>query len=193
MLCSPSQSCWCWKSRSVGSTNSMPAGECSHREPGLTILHLQTNLAGLDAPSRALVSRLLCDMHMQANPRILLTLRPQDAIPEWIDGIVETERRPRQELKYVGARSAWQRPSAVAPESSSTRSTKPRRKRPLQEAPKIIQLDGANVSYGERRVLRDVTWHIQAGERIVLSGANGECQRSTGHQMFSPDGTRIPR
>ncbi len=37
----------------------------------------------------------------------------------------------------------------------------------------VIDLDGAGASYGDREVLRDVTWHIAPGERTGILGANG--------------------
>ena len=39
--------------------------------------------------------------------------------------------------------------------------------------PAIVELDGVTVAYRERRVLRDVTLAVAAGERIALIGPNG--------------------
>ncbi|GAA1367859.1 ATP-binding cassette domain-containing protein [Brevibacterium luteolum] len=37
----------------------------------------------------------------------------------------------------------------------------------------VIDVEGASVSFGEREVLRDVTWRIGPGERTGILGANG--------------------
>jgi molybdate transport system ATP-binding protein len=37
----------------------------------------------------------------------------------------------------------------------------------------VVELRGVNVSYGERAVLREVTWTVRAGERWAVLGPNG--------------------
>jgi ABC transport system ATP-binding/permease protein len=38
---------------------------------------------------------------------------------------------------------------------------------------KVLEVVGASVSFGERRVLRDVTWRLGPGDRVALVGVNG--------------------
>jgi hypothetical protein len=42
------------------------------------------HIAGLDAQHRPRLSNLLRNLHNSKNPRVIMTLRPQDPIPDWI-------------------------------------------------------------------------------------------------------------
>jgi ATP-binding cassette subfamily F protein 3 len=52
----------------------------------------------------------------------------------------------------------------------------------------LLQLSAVSKSFGEHRVLSDVTWPIQSGERIGLVGANG-CGKSTLLKVMSGEWT----
>jgi ABC-type molybdenum transport system ATPase subunit/photorepair protein PhrA len=47
-----------------------------------------------------------------------------------------------------------------------------------QAADAVIQLDNANIQYGPRKVLSDITWTLRAGDRVALTGANGKYKRA---------------
>jgi ABC-type multidrug transport system fused ATPase/permease subunit len=124
--------------------------------------------AGLDVASRASISSLLSKLHSQANPTIILTLRPQDGIPEWVTHIVQTD--DRRSLSYIGSRSIWE---PIWPAGEDKGRTEPKVKRRRSGGDELVKLDGVNVSYGDRGVLKGVSWSIREGERWALKGHNG--------------------
>ena len=42
------------------------------------------------------------------------------------------------------------------------------------DAPVLVELKEANIGYKDRKVLKNVDWTIREGDRIALTGANGE-------------------
>jgi ABC-type Mn2+/Zn2+ transport system ATPase subunit len=45
--------------------------------------------------------------------------------------------------------------------------------RPSEEGPRALDVRGVSVSFGKKRVLEDVTFHVPVGEFLCLSGPNG--------------------
>ncbi|KAH7087234.1 P-loop containing nucleoside triphosphate hydrolase protein [Auriculariales sp. MPI-PUGE-AT-0066] len=101
------------------------------RTPSPKLLILDEPLTGLDPRTRPILSSLLRSLHEAKSPRIILALRPQDPLPEWV-------------THHVSANSNI-----------------------------LAELQGVNISYGDRHVLRDISWTIRAAERWHLQGYNG--------------------
>jgi len=123
-------------------------------------------LAGLDFKTRPTLLSLLHSVHVSNNPRIIMGLRLQDPIPEWIThialvqgGHVETGERAAILEKLKSHTHEAARPAAAV----STRA----------EAGILVDMRNVNVRYHERHVLKGITWSIRAGDRWHLQGANG--------------------
>ncbi|WP_200890791.1 ATP-binding cassette domain-containing protein [Pedobacter lusitanus] len=44
---------------------------------------------------------------------------------------------------------------------------------PVSSAENIIRMVNVNISYGEKQVLKDISWEVKAGEKWLLQGPNG--------------------
>jgi molybdate transport system ATP-binding protein len=92
---------------------------------------------------------------------VLLITRP-DVIPTWVTHVLQFEQ---QRIVWQGPRSEYQ-----APPESTTRQEVITRD---EQAEPIIELTNVNVSYGDKAILRDVSWTVRKGERWALLGPNG--------------------
>ena len=119
--------------------------------------------------SRARISALLDALNAARRPRILLTLRAHDGVPNWITHVVQLG--PDSQVSYLGERSKW---TPLPSQSASSTVTKDCRPLPSREGrPEVLRLDGVNIT-GRRPILINVKWSVYAGERWALKGHNGE-------------------
>ncbi|WBW75164.1 mitochondrial ATPase [Schizosaccharomyces osmophilus] len=130
------------------------------------MLLLDEPYSGLDVASRSIVSDLLGSMSDASSPKIVLSLRQQDEIPDFVTHIVELKNH---EITYQGTRDKYK------PFYNPIVSSKPQ----LEEAtpPKIggpiVEMNNLNCTYWGRNVLQNINWTIKEGERWYLSGSNG--------------------
>lgn len=182
----------------------LPGGtEPLRYRPGLT----PPFAAGLDPKSRHLLSELLSSLHSQRAPRVLLILRPQDALPEFVTHLALTDIASNGDRLLLGPKhdmlatpeAQTMLEAGAAERTSLERKRTARREEALKREQgadaagrtrrPLIELKGVNVSYGrpsegqaERRVLKEVDWTVKEGERWVLAGHNG---RSGSLESFS--------
>ena len=126
------------------------------------LLVLEEPLAGLDVRSRASVDAHLHRLHESASPRVLVTVRAPDGVPDWATHIIDV--RPDRTIAYQGPRSGW------TPASGSARPAAPSRS--STAGAEVVRVDRISVT-GRRPVLVDVDWRIREGERWALKGSNG--------------------
>lgn len=82
-----------------------------------------------------------------------------------------------QEPRYIGPIEIWKSSNSKMADkvkSSSSSSTNTKAKKAAKGAPEIFTLEKANVKYQDRHILKDITWQLKAGDRAVLTGANGK-------------------
>ncbi|KAH7883338.1 P-loop containing nucleoside triphosphate hydrolase protein [Phlebopus sp. FC_14] len=131
-------------------------------------------------------------------PRIIMGLRKQDPVPDWIthlalvqDGKVLTGKKEEMLCR-------------------ASTSSKRRRDTTTHDGKPVIILKNVNVAYGSRKVLDSINWTVREGQRWHLQGANGSgkttllslitgdhpqsyTQRGTSHlELFSRPRPRIP-
>jgi len=131
-------------------------------------LLLDEPFMGLDIAGRSEVAELLGHL-VRDGLRVLLITRPE-TIPDWVTHVLEVDHRAVR----------WQGPKAEfrAPMPGTMPGTTPP---PLvQSAPlppattePIIEMRHVNVAYGERAILRDISWTVHSGERWAVLGPNG--------------------
>ncbi|KAH7096574.1 P-loop containing nucleoside triphosphate hydrolase protein [Auriculariales sp. MPI-PUGE-AT-0066] len=133
------------------------------RTPSPKLLILDEPLTGLDPRTRPILSSLLRSLHEAKSPRILLALRPQDPLPEWVTHVLKLSHGTAETISAAGFM-----PTVPAVHS------RPNVSRNVSASSNILaELQGVNISYGDRHVLRDISWTIRAAERWHLQGYNG--------------------
>ncbi|KZO92288.1 P-loop containing nucleoside triphosphate hydrolase protein [Calocera viscosa TUFC12733] len=136
------------------------------------VLLLDEPLTGLDPLHRANLLTLLHALHAQRTPRILLALRPQDPLPDWVShvalvssGQVRTGPKAefQEELEKHHVHSVGR--GGVSEEEI--------RKRRKEGGEVLVDMKDVNIAYEDRKVLKHINWTIRAGEQWHLQGANG--------------------
>ncbi|KAJ7247172.1 P-loop containing nucleoside triphosphate hydrolase protein [Mycena haematopus] len=139
------------------------------------LLLLDEPLTGLDVENRAAVLAILRELHAACDPHIIIGLRIQDAVPDWIThlalvgaGQVRTGCKDDMTQPLVHMREGPKGEGAEASTQNQRDSTKTRR----VGAP-VVQMKNVSVAYGPRQILKNITWTIRKGERYHLQGTNG--------------------
>ncbi|KAF7291840.1 p-loop containing nucleoside triphosphate hydrolase protein [Mycena chlorophos] len=131
------------------------------------LLLLDEPLTGLDVGNRATMLDLLHSLHAQNAPHVLLGLRTQDAIPDWVTHLALVDGGTLQTGKKDDMLSLKDRmQKSATPEALSGVETK-------KQGDPVVEMKNVNVAYGPRKVLKDINWTICKGQRYHLRGANG--------------------
>jgi ATPase subunit of ABC transporter with duplicated ATPase domains len=108
---------------------------------------------------------LLHALHSNRAPRVVMTLRGQDPIPEWATHVVRAD----------GGRVTVGRRHQMAVEHAQHQpKQKPATKQEVGRGKPVVEINGLNIGYHERKVLTDISWTIREGERWHLKGPNGQ-------------------
>ncbi|KAG8710852.1 hypothetical protein FRC11_004047 [Ceratobasidium sp. 423] len=135
------------------------------RNPAPEVLVLTEPLTGLDVDHRPRLLDLLHGLHAKRAPRVIMTLRGQDPIPDWASHVVRAENGQ----VIVGERSQMVSEHSDREHQSSTNHTS----NTQSTGKPIIEITGLNIAYHERKVLSNVNWTIREGEKWHLKGPNG--------------------
>jgi ATPase subunit of ABC transporter with duplicated ATPase domains len=148
----------------------------------------------LDVQQRPLLLKLLQKFHELKTPYIILGLRPQDPLPDWVthvawvqDGmIVSGAKNDPTIVAYLETHSDTDIESSKQKERAVITS--------LPDAQTLIEVKALNVSYHDRRVsssrssvissrglltnsrqvLQNIDWTVKEGDRWHLVGPNGK-------------------
>ncbi|KAH8103458.1 P-loop containing nucleoside triphosphate hydrolase protein [Cristinia sonorae] len=133
------------------------------------LLILDEPLTGLDAPTRGLVLSLLQKLHFSVKPpHVIVGSRMQDPIPDWTThvalitgrGTVKVGRKEEVISTYTSSSHCWTPPIDAS--------------RPKHESEEVlVDMSNLNVSYGNRKVLKNINWKVHANSRWHLLGSNG--------------------
>jgi molybdate transport system ATP-binding protein len=127
-------------------------------------LILDEPFMGLDEAGRRGVATILGEL-IEQRTRVLLITRT-DCIPEWVTHVLELDRLT---VSWQGRRAAF---LARLPHEAEEFVPAPARVLTSRSEP-IIEMRCVNVRYGDRLILRDVSWTVRRGERWALLGPNG--------------------
>ncbi|GAB7343064.1 hypothetical protein MBLNU457_1150t1 [Dothideomycetes sp. NU457] len=164
------------------------------------LLLLDGPFMGLDPPTVISLSEVLKSMADRNSPRLVLSLRPEDHVPDWITHLALIDDRLDMYGKGVkdDMLKAFSDHTANASTNKEYAITQPTERRLSsdgfeKESPAItngevvVEMDGVKVSYGERAVLGDwkqeaadetgtksgLYWNIRRGQRWGIFGPNG--------------------
>lgn len=125
------------------------------------ILILDDPFLGLDSAVRGVVTGMLGRLVESGSRLVLITRRLE--IPDWSTHVLELESG---RIHWQGQRCDF---AASAPEEAHVS----RAAGSTSSAEPIIELRNARVAYGDKLVLRDVWWIVNAGEKWAVLGPNG--------------------
>ncbi|CAO3658171.1 unnamed protein product [Umbelopsis vinacea] len=129
------------------------------------VLVLDEPLMGLDVANRSKILDILGNL----SSRVLLVLRPQDELPEWATDVLELGD---MKIKWSGKLEEYKKRKAKEAEQKKKYAQEYSRSIPKGGDP-VVELRGVNVSYGGRKIIKDLTWTVREGERWALLGPNG--------------------
>ena len=131
-----------------------------------------------------MIAELLGNLHASRSPRVVLILRQQDSIPSWVDKVVQMGSHTDQSPAYIGS---VQGRIFEASESHGKAARRNARNTTLASGKDAFALQGGNVKYQDRHILRNIHWKVKEGDRVVLTGANGTLRSSAlpGHFLTS--------
>ena len=128
-------------------------------------LILDNPFIGLDTEARAMLAQQLRKLKEQGMTLYLVVARPNE-IPDFADDIIWTT--PEEEF-----RCQPQAADSVAAPSPCAAASFPCRNGAEGEASTIIELHDVSIRYGERTILKPLSWTVHEGEHWALSGRNG--------------------
>jgi molybdate transport system ATP-binding protein len=120
---------------------------------------------GLDVANRSKILGVLGNL----SARVLLVLRPQDELPDWATNVLELSNMA---VQWSGTLEDYKKRAAKATTAKIEKTQQVSKSIPEGGEP-IVELRNVNVSYGGRRIIKDLDWTVRKGERWALLGPNG--------------------
>jgi ABC-type molybdenum transport system ATPase subunit/photorepair protein PhrA len=157
------------------------------------VLLLDGPFMGLDPRTLKRLSGVLRRLAERSQPRLVVSLRPEDEVPEWISHVVVVD----EDLKVLhqgakaevleASRAFLKHSISSAPDASNaqqlSRDGFPKHSPPLPKGEALVELNGVRVSYGPKTVLGDwqqpdktqpgLWWSLHRGQRCGIFGPNG--------------------
>jgi ABC-type molybdenum transport system ATPase subunit/photorepair protein PhrA len=157
------------------------------------VLLLDGPFMGLDPRTLKRLSGVLGRLAERSQPRLVVSLRPEDEVPEWISHVVVVDENLK--VLHQGAKADVLEASkdflkhsiSSAPDANNaqqlSRDGFPRHSPPLPKGEALVELNGVRVSYGPKPVLGDwqqpdktqpgLWWSLHRGQRCGIFGPNG--------------------
>ncbi|KDN51338.1 P-loop containing nucleoside triphosphate hydrolase protein [Tilletiaria anomala UBC 951] len=155
----------------------LAGGECIIMEEPYT---------GLDPPTRAKVSKLLAELHAKRAPRVIMVLREQDSLPNFVTHVLRIDDAGEVvSMGRLSGSSERDSSSSVSGVHAAFGANAPggydvvvaNAKRGIgqgdMQAAAVVELSGVTIAYKGKKVLSDVSMRIAPGSRTVLVGDNG--------------------
>lgn len=153
------------------------------------VLLLDGPFMGLDPRTLARLSGVLKRLAERSRPRLVISLRPEDGVPDWISHVVVVDEHlkvlnqgPKDEVLEASKNFLTHGTSAEASKQLS-RDGFPKVSPPLPKGEALVELNGVRVSYGAKTVLGDwqqpdkpqpgLWWSLHRGQRCGIFGPNG--------------------
>ena len=163
------------------------------------LLLLDGPFMGLDPPTVGMLSSVLEKLAERSAPRLVLSLRPEDHVPEWISHLVLVDGSMRvvgkgtkdEVLPLIARKSedtSRETIGSSTPEPMS-RDGFPKESPPLTPGEAVVEMTGVRVSYGNRTVLGDWTQSNQTSKSEPQPGLNWSIHRGQRWGIFGPNGS----
>ncbi|KAF9074383.1 P-loop containing nucleoside triphosphate hydrolase protein [Rhodocollybia butyracea] len=133
------------------------------------LLLLDEPLTGLDVKTRPLLLDTLYGLHVKKAPRVIMALRAQDALPDWVDHVAYVSGS----TVTTGERNAVMKQVETAIGGSTGKKSRNSKPSTSRIGDVLIDMKNIKVQYGDRKVLDQLSWQIRQGERWHLIGENG--------------------
>ena len=139
------------------------------------VLMIDNPFVGLDAETRAGLSALLEDIVSQQSLQLILILSRAQDIPPVITHVIEMDHGRAGVKMSVGdymAKTGHERLSEEERKDISEKMSSLTTSDAL--LPKeVIRMKDVTIRYGNRTIIKDLTWRVMAGEKWALRGKNG--------------------
>ena len=155
------------------------------------VLLLDGPFMGLDPRTLTRLSGVLKRLAERSQPRLVVSLRPEDEVPEWISHVVVVDENLKvlhqgPKAKVLEDSKAFLKHSISASEAGQDQLSRdgfPKYSPPLANGEALVELNGVRVSYGPKTVLGDwqqadkaqpgLWWSLHRGQRCGIFGPNG--------------------
>ncbi|KAF2217039.1 hypothetical protein CERZMDRAFT_108889 [Cercospora zeae-maydis SCOH1-5] len=161
------------------------------------LLLLDGPFMGLDPNTSRYMASLLKNLAEEQSPRLVVSLRPEDGVPDWITHLVVAnadltvvargpktklvtrKRKQTQELINDGRKLSGEDTTVLSRDGFETHSPA------LPPGEALVEMQGVKVTYGDKTVLGDWTqtfggeerpglwWSLHRGQRCGIFGPNG--------------------
>lgn len=128
------------------------------------ILIIDQPYTGLDVKSRKNLNQIFENLTQEGIT--LLLINNDDEVPSCINRFAEIKNGSFLELTH---HSEITKGEERTPKELPYFLQKP----PKTNAKEMVKLENVNVSYGEKKVLKNINWQLNEGERWLLQGSNG--------------------
>ncbi len=137
------------------------------------VLIMENPFIGLDAQSRELLHELLGEVTRRTALQIILVLSKSDDIPEFVTHIIEVrdlQVQPKLTLDEYRERASRVEYEGLPQELADEILSLPATESAHEE---VVLLNNVSIRYGERTILKELSWSVKCGERWALMGENG--------------------
>lgn len=139
------------------------------------VLIIDNPFIGLDAETRSQLNDLLKTMIDDGTMQIVIVLSKNDDIPEFISHVVEVKNMvvgPKTSIsQYRGSLEAVP-PHVLTDDKRQAIISLPHTTRDYH-SDEVVNMNAVSIRYGERTILKELSWQVMNGERWALSGQNG--------------------
>lgn len=122
------------------------------------VLLLDSPYIGLDAESRNDLNEWLLELTNEKDIQIIIIAEERDA-PGWIDKRITL---PPRNSTFTARPDSFEQLAKTWNKNKFQKSTTP-----------LLELENINIRYGKIKVLNELNWRVNQGERIALIGKNG--------------------
>jgi len=154
------------------------------------VLLLDGPFMGLDPRTLSRLSGVLRRLAERGQPRLVISLRPEDGVPDWISHVVVVDdnlnvldQGPKAKVLKATKDFLTHRSAIDAGSQQLSRDGFPKHSPPLPKGEALVELNGVRVSYGSKTVLGDwqqvdkpqpgLWWSLHRGQRCGIFGPNG--------------------